>query len=138
MGKETAGTQTGFSLVELMVAITITVIVTGAIYGLVTAGGNAFRREPEIADRQQSIRVAMDSISRDVLVAGQGLPTVRPGLHHRRLRRRPLRGRPQRMRPRRVPWAPPTATARGGTDVVDTDVLEMLGAEETCPALRVC
>ena len=48
--------QRGFSLVELMVAMTVTLIVSGAIYGLLTSGSSAFRREPEVADRQQNIR----------------------------------------------------------------------------------
>ena len=64
----------GFSLVELMVAMTVTLIVSGAIYGLLTSGSNAFRREPEVADRQQNIRLAMDLLTRDVFNAGTALP----------------------------------------------------------------
>jgi prepilin-type N-terminal cleavage/methylation domain-containing protein len=64
----------GFSLIELLVAMTVTLIVSGAVYGLLTAGNTAFRREPALTDRQQNIRVAMDLISRDVLRAGYGLP----------------------------------------------------------------
>jgi prepilin-type N-terminal cleavage/methylation domain-containing protein len=67
--------QDGFSLVELMIALTVTLIVSGAIYGLLTSGSAAFRREPELADRQQNIRVAMDVIARDVFNAGAALPT---------------------------------------------------------------
>src|SRR5512139_3594729 len=67
--------ERGFSLVELMMAMTITLIVSAAIYGLLTSGSNAFRREPEVADRQQNIRVAMDLIARDVFNAGAALPT---------------------------------------------------------------
>ena len=66
--------QKGFSMVELVVAMTVTLIVSSAIYGLLTAGGNAFRREPEVADRQQNIRAAMDFISRDTFTAGAALP----------------------------------------------------------------
>jgi len=68
----------GFSLVELMVAMTVTLIVSGAMYGRLTSGSNAFRREPEIADRQQNIRAAMDLIARDVFSAGAALPTFGP------------------------------------------------------------
>jgi prepilin-type N-terminal cleavage/methylation domain-containing protein len=64
----------GFSLVELLVALTVTLIVSGAVYGLLAGGSTAFRREPALTDRQQNIRVAMDLISRDVLRAGFGLP----------------------------------------------------------------
>jgi prepilin-type N-terminal cleavage/methylation domain-containing protein len=65
--------QSGFSMVELMVAMTVTLIVSAAIYGLLTSGSTAFRREPELADRQQNIRVAMDLISRDVFDGGDPL-----------------------------------------------------------------
>jgi prepilin-type N-terminal cleavage/methylation domain-containing protein len=64
----------GFSLIELLVAMTITLIVSGAIYGLLAGGQNAFRREPELTERQQNIRTAMDVIMRDVANAGVGLP----------------------------------------------------------------
>jgi prepilin-type N-terminal cleavage/methylation domain-containing protein len=66
--------ERGFSLVELMVAMTATLVVSGAVYGLVTAGNSAFRREPALADRQQNIRVALDIIGQDVFRAGYGLP----------------------------------------------------------------
>lgn len=69
-----SSSENGFSLVELLVAMVITLIVSGAIYGLMTAGQNAFRREPELAERQQNIRLAMDMIVRDLANAGTGLP----------------------------------------------------------------
>jgi prepilin-type N-terminal cleavage/methylation domain-containing protein len=64
----------GFSLVELTVALVVTLIVSGAIYGLLAGGQSAFRREPELADRQQNIRLAMDLIMRDIANAGSSLP----------------------------------------------------------------
>ena len=74
--KQPRASEAGFSLIELLVAMTITLIVSGAIYGLMTAGQNAFRREPELAERQQSIRLAMDLITRDIANAGSGLPPL--------------------------------------------------------------
>ncbi len=65
----------GFSLVELTVALVVTLIISGAIYGLLAGGQSAFRREPELADRQQNIRVAMDLIMKDIGNTGSGLPT---------------------------------------------------------------
>jgi prepilin-type N-terminal cleavage/methylation domain-containing protein len=62
--------QSGFSLVELLVAMLVTLVVTGAVYGLMAGGNNAFRREPELTDRQQNARVAMDMIQRDISNAG--------------------------------------------------------------------
>jgi len=65
----------GFSLVELTVALVVTLIISSAIYGLLAGGQSAFRREPEVADRQQQARVAMDLIMKDVANAGSGMPT---------------------------------------------------------------
>jgi prepilin-type N-terminal cleavage/methylation domain-containing protein len=66
--------QSGFSMIELVIAMTVTLIISAAIFELISAGGTAFRREPALADRQQSIRVAMDIIAQDVYQAGYALP----------------------------------------------------------------
>lgn len=65
--------QAGFSLLELMIAMLVTLLVSGAVFGLITAGQGAFRREPELTERQQNIRVAMDLIQRDLATAGAGM-----------------------------------------------------------------
>jgi prepilin-type N-terminal cleavage/methylation domain-containing protein len=67
--------ERGFSMIELMVAMVITLLIMGSVYGLIAGGQNAFRREPELAERQQNIRMAMDLIMRDVANAASGLPT---------------------------------------------------------------
>ena len=67
--------ERGFSLIELMVAMVITLLIMGAVYGLIAGGQNAFRREPELAERQQNIRMAMDLIMKDISNAAAGLPT---------------------------------------------------------------
>ncbi len=74
MTRRQAGPQSGFSLIELMVAITVTLVVSGAIYGLLSGGQSAFRREPELTDRQQNARVALNLIMRDIANAGSGMP----------------------------------------------------------------
>lgn len=65
--------QQGFSMIELMVAMLVTMIVSGAVFGLMTVGQNTFRREPALSDRQQSIRMAMDLIQRDIAHGGAGM-----------------------------------------------------------------
>jgi prepilin-type N-terminal cleavage/methylation domain-containing protein len=121
----TRGTEAGFSLVELMVAMTITLIVSGAIYGLLAAGGDAFRREPELADRQQNIRAAMDLVSRDVFTAGASLPIFA----------------------QTFTIADPDGVCAGGLDGCGmagsmgpdpTDVVEMVSVDEQCPFQTVC
>lgn len=65
--------EAGFSLTELLVAMVITLIITGAMYSLLTSGQGAFRREPQLTDKQQAARVGMSLLQRDLQVAGQGL-----------------------------------------------------------------
>lgn len=75
MLRESRKGEAGFSLIELMVAMTVTLVISGAVYGLMAGGQTAFRREPELSERQQNIRVAMDLIFRDIANTGSGLPS---------------------------------------------------------------
>jgi Tfp pilus assembly protein PilW len=61
-------------MTEVMVAMVITLIVTGSIYGLLSGGQSAFKLQPERTDIQQNGRSAMDMIMRDVSSAGVGMP----------------------------------------------------------------
>lgn len=129
--------ERGFSLVELMVAMTVTLIVSGAIFGLLTSGGNAFRREPEVADRQQNIRTAMDLISRDVFNAGAALPTFAQAF----TRIDPAGGDcVAGLNGCGVAgmMGATAASARGAGDTEATDVLEIISTDERCPTLTEC
>jgi prepilin-type N-terminal cleavage/methylation domain-containing protein len=67
----------GFSLVELLMAMAITLIVMGAT---MTALGDAWKATDSanlITGLNTGLRVAMDVIVRDLLQVGQGLPTGR-------------------------------------------------------------
>jgi prepilin-type N-terminal cleavage/methylation domain-containing protein len=113
--------QAGFSMIELLVAMVMTLIVSGAIFGLLTGGQNAFRREPELTDRQQNIRIAMDLIKRDVAGGGAGMvPFVQAftnladGL-----------------------GGYPTGYTAGVINGGPTDVLEVLTASGSCPSVTL-
>jgi prepilin-type N-terminal cleavage/methylation domain-containing protein len=127
----------GFSLIELMIAMTVTLIVSGAIYGLLTSGSNAFRREPEVADRQQNIRLAMDLITRDVFGAATALPTFSQSFTIQDTSG--LGSCTGGLNGCGVPGSLGAAaqSARGDSSS-DTDVLEILAADETCPFQTVC
>ena len=118
--RQSAPNESGFSMVELLVAMTVTLIISGAIFGLLTGGQNAFRREPAMTDRQQTIRVAMDLIKRDVAGAGVGMaPFVRaftPGLDG-------------------AGGAPSATQTAGAIANTATDVLEMLTTTGQCPSV---
>jgi prepilin-type N-terminal cleavage/methylation domain-containing protein len=65
-----SSSESGFSLIELLIAITVTLIISGAIFGLMGSGQTRFKAEPALSERQQNIRLAMDLIQRDVATAG--------------------------------------------------------------------
>jgi len=69
-----ANREKGYSLVELMVAMTVTLIISGAVMQLIAAGQTAFSRDPQLADRQQNIRAGMDILAQDVYRVGFGVP----------------------------------------------------------------
>ncbi len=64
----------GFSLIELVVALGVTVIVAAVIFDLVGQARRRFDTEPDVADRQQRIRVSVEALSRDLLMASAVLP----------------------------------------------------------------
>ncbi len=64
----------GFSLVELIVALGLTLTVIAAIFELVEQSRRRFAAEPDIVDRQQRVRVAVETLSRDLLMARAVLP----------------------------------------------------------------
>lgn len=68
----------GFSLVELLVAVCITVSLMGSVLVLVSDLHLGFGAESERADGQQRLRVAVEALSRDLGQAGAG---AQQGLH---------------------------------------------------------
>ena len=94
------GTERGFTLIEVLISIAITLIVMGAVFGLLTRGQRSFRREPQVADLQQSARTALDMVTKDILQAGSGLP----------------------------PEFPAFSRINGAGNAAPTDVIEMIGA----------
>lgn len=63
----------GFSLVELLISMALTVTLTGGIMGLVVSGHRIARVQPEAADQQQRTRVAVQALAQDLSHAGAGL-----------------------------------------------------------------
>ena len=72
---QTGMKEQGFSLLGLMVALVVTLVITGSMWGLMASGQGSFRREPALMDRQQQIRIAMTRIREDAQEAGLGLGT---------------------------------------------------------------
>ena len=66
--------QRGFTLVELLVAATITLTVTGALLAAINPADGVFSTELEAADQQQRLRVSAGMFVKDLVMSGLVLP----------------------------------------------------------------
>ena len=60
----------GFSLVELLVALAVSTLVTAGVFAMLAPANGAFSMEPEAADVVQRGRTVVDAVLRDVASAG--------------------------------------------------------------------
>jgi type II secretory pathway pseudopilin PulG len=65
--------DSGFTLVESLVATALMLTVSGAVFALMTPALSGSHAQPEAADMQQRARVAADVIQRDLRMVGAGL-----------------------------------------------------------------
>jgi hypothetical protein len=68
-----ANNEKGFSLVELMMAMVLTVGLMGAVFALMNQNQAVFVAESGSTDMSQNIRTAVDVMTRDIQSAGMGL-----------------------------------------------------------------
>lgn len=75
--------QRGFTLVELSVAMTLMLLVSGAILAALESGTNAERRASTRIDDSQAVRVVLTQLARDVRNASRlsYLPFDAPSMH---------------------------------------------------------
>ena len=66
------GADAGFTLVEMLVAMTILLVVVGTVFSMVDPGHGISKAQPEVADMQQRMRVAADVLQKDLIMAGAG------------------------------------------------------------------
>lgn len=92
MIKRMSSRQQGFSLVELVIGLTIFLVVLLAVYQLFDTGSATYRSGQRKVDVQQNARVALDEIVRQIRMAGywpenfdadpaNNLPATSVGLH---------------------------------------------------------
>jgi len=62
--------ERGFTLVELLVALGVGMIALAAFYGVFTVQNKRFNIEEQIAEMQQNVRAAMETITMEVRMAG--------------------------------------------------------------------
>jgi prepilin-type N-terminal cleavage/methylation domain-containing protein len=64
--------QAGFSLLELLISTAIMLTVTAGIFTLVNPSQGMAQSQPEAADLQQRMRIASDTLFKELLIAGAG------------------------------------------------------------------
>jgi hypothetical protein len=62
----------GFSLLEIVIATGLMLIVTASVFSMMHPAQGAFSTELEAADLQQRLRVAADTLTKDLMMAGAG------------------------------------------------------------------
>jgi hypothetical protein len=66
------GSTAGFTLVEVLLAATLMIALLGAVFALIDPAQGAFRSQPEASDLQQRLRVAVTTLTTELLAAGAG------------------------------------------------------------------
>jgi Tfp pilus assembly protein PilW len=64
--------ESGFSLLEMTMAMGLMLVVTASVFSLMNPAQGSFSTEPEVADMQQRLRVAQDTLYKDLVMAGAG------------------------------------------------------------------
>ncbi len=64
--------EAGFSLVEMLVSVSIMLAVTAGIFSLLNPAHGTYQSQPEVADMQQRMRVGADMLFKDLVMAGAG------------------------------------------------------------------
>ena len=64
----------GFSLVELLAALTVTLIVSLAVFELFYSNERIFRDQNMVIEMQQTARAAASQLADELRMAGQGVP----------------------------------------------------------------
>jgi prepilin-type N-terminal cleavage/methylation domain-containing protein len=68
----------GFSLIEVMVSLLITLVVMASVFLLLQRGQRSFHREPEVSDVNANARTGMHRIGQDLALAGYKTPITIP------------------------------------------------------------
>ena len=64
--------ERGYSLIEMLVSTAIMVTVTGAIFSVMNPAQGSGQVQPEVADQQQRLRIAHETLFKELMTAGAG------------------------------------------------------------------
>jgi Tfp pilus assembly protein PilW len=71
--------ESGFSLIELLIATLMTMGLIGAVFSFVGHNQRVFITETNVTDMNENMRTAVDLLTRDIQSAGMGLPSRNSG-----------------------------------------------------------
>jgi prepilin-type N-terminal cleavage/methylation domain-containing protein len=66
-------TTAGFTLIEMMIATMIMISVTAAVFTVMNPAQGTYQAQPEVSDMQQRMRVGVDVLTKDIVMAGAGV-----------------------------------------------------------------
>lgn len=70
--KRTPASEAGFTIIEMLVSTALIVVITGAVFSMLNPSAGTFQAQPEVSDMQQRLRVAADTLQKDLVMAGAG------------------------------------------------------------------
>lgn len=62
----------GFTIIEMLIATIVMMTVTGAVFTLLNPAQGINQTQPEVSDLQQRMRVGVDTLTKDLIMAGAG------------------------------------------------------------------
>jgi hypothetical protein len=62
----------GFTMLEMLISTGIMMVVTAATFALMDPAQGMFAAQPEVSDMQQRLRVGVDTLTKDLMMAGAG------------------------------------------------------------------
>ncbi|MDD2317834.1 MAG: prepilin-type N-terminal cleavage/methylation domain-containing protein [Desulfobacterales bacterium] len=66
----------GFTLIELMIGMAVGLVLLAAVYSVFLVQNKELRNQEQITEMQQNARMAMEMMSRDLMMAGYGPSTL--------------------------------------------------------------
>ena len=72
MRKQRLNSEAGFTLIEMLISAAIMLTVTAGVFTLMNPSEGIYKAQPEASDMQQRMRIGVDTLSKDLVMAGAG------------------------------------------------------------------
>ncbi len=72
MKRRRLASESGFTITEMLVSTAMMMIVVAGIFSVLNPSQGTFQTQPDVSDMQQRLRVAVDTLNKDLIMAGAG------------------------------------------------------------------